>query len=66
MANRFEGITFEKEEPALDRAVHGAWGAGADAVVAIVHECPDVLAPIVERHPEWRLSFVGAGHCHKR
>jgi 2',3'-cyclic-nucleotide 2'-phosphodiesterase (5'-nucleotidase family) len=34
-------------------------------VVAIAHECPDVLVPIVERHPEWKLSFVGAGHCHK-
>lgn len=65
MASRFEGITFEAEEPALDRAVQGAWAAGADMVVAIAHECADVLAPIVERHPEWNLSFVGAGHCHK-
>jgi 5'-nucleotidase / UDP-sugar diphosphatase len=65
MAKRFEGITFEKEEPALDRAVRGAWAAGVDLVIAIAHECPDKLAPIVERHPEWRLSFVGAGHCHK-
>ncbi|APR83821.1 5'-nucleotidase [Minicystis rosea] len=65
MASRFEGITFEAEEPALDRAVRAAWAAGPDMVVAIVHECPDVLAPIVERHPEWKLSFVGAGHCHK-
>jgi 2',3'-cyclic-nucleotide 2'-phosphodiesterase (5'-nucleotidase family) len=65
MARRFEGITFEDEEPALDRGVRGAWAAGADAVVVIAHECADKLAPIVERHPEWRLSFVGAGHCHK-
>jgi 5'-nucleotidase / UDP-sugar diphosphatase len=65
MASRFEGITFEAEEPALNRAVHDAWDAGADAVVAIAHECPDVLVPIVARHPEWKLSFVGAGHCHK-
>ncbi|MFT3773742.1 MAG: bifunctional UDP-sugar hydrolase/5'-nucleotidase [Minicystis sp.] len=65
MASRFEGITFESEEPALDRAVRAAWAAGPDMVVAIVHECPDVLAPIVARHPEWKLSFVGAGHCHK-
>lgn len=66
MASRFEGITFEDEEPALDRGVRGAWSAGADLVIAIAHECPDKLAPIVERHPEWKLSFVGAGHCHKR
>ena len=65
MARRFEGITFDAAEPALDRAVRGAWSAGADAVVVMAHECPDVLAPMVERHPEWRLSFVGAGHCHR-
>jgi 5'-nucleotidase/UDP-sugar diphosphatase len=65
MASRFEGITFEAEEPALGRGVRDAWAAGADAVVAIAHECPDVLAPIVARHPEWKLAFVGAGHCHK-
>ena len=66
MASRFEGITFEAEEPALDRAVREAWGAGPDLVVVIAHECPDVLLPIVARHPEWRLAFVGAGHCHKK
>ena len=66
MASRFEGITFEAEEPALDRGVREAWAAGADAVVAIAHECPDLLVPIVSRHPEWKLSFVGGGHCHKK
>jgi 2',3'-cyclic-nucleotide 2'-phosphodiesterase (5'-nucleotidase family) len=65
MASHFEGITFESEEPAMDRGVRGAWAAGADAVVVLIHECPDRVAPIVERHPEWKLSFVGAGHCHK-
>ncbi len=66
MASRFEGITFEAEEPALGRGVRDAWAAGVDTVVAIAHECPDVLVPIVARHPEWKLSFVGAGHCHKK
>jgi 5'-nucleotidase / UDP-sugar diphosphatase len=66
MASRFEGITFEAEEPALGRAVRDAWAAGADVVLAIAHECPDVLVPIVARHPEWKLAFVGAGHCHKK
>lgn len=65
MASRFEGITIEPTEPSLGRAVEAAWGAGADAVVVAAHECPDVLAPIVARHPEWKLSFVGGGHCHK-
>ncbi len=42
-----------------------AWTAGADAVVLIAHECPDKLVPILERHRDWNLSFVGSGHCHK-
>jgi len=65
MPSLFEGITFEADEPALVRATREAWAAGADVVVAIAHECPEVLAPIVERHPELHLSFVGAGHCHR-
>ncbi|MEP7121414.1 MAG: bifunctional UDP-sugar hydrolase/5'-nucleotidase [Byssovorax sp.] len=65
MASRFVGVAFEDEESALARAVPQAWAAGADAVVLIAHECPDRLVPILDRHPEWNLSFVGAGHCHK-
>jgi 5'-nucleotidase / UDP-sugar diphosphatase len=34
-------------------------------VVLIAHECPDKLLPILDRHRDWNLSFVGAGHCHK-
>ena len=66
MASRFEGITFEAEEPAMDRAVHAAWATGADLVVGIAHECAPVLKPILDRHPEWKLSFIGAGHCHRK
>ena len=65
MASRFVGVRFEDEEPALVRAIPEAWAAGADAVVLIAHECPDRLLPILARHPDWNLSFVGAGHCHK-
>ena len=65
-ARNFEGLAFEAEEPALARAIPAAWSAGADAVVLIAHECPDKVAPIVARHPEWKLAFVGAGHCHRR
>jgi 5'-nucleotidase / UDP-sugar diphosphatase len=65
MASRFVGVGFEAEEAALSRAIPDAWAAGADAVVLIAHECPDKLLPILDRHPEWDLSFVGAGHCHK-
>jgi 5'-nucleotidase / UDP-sugar diphosphatase len=66
MASRFEGITFEAEEPAMDRAVHAAWAAGVDLVVGIAHECAPVLKPILDRHPDWKLAFMGAGHCHKK
>lgn len=66
MASRFQGIEFEKEEAALERVVPEAWRAEPDALVLIAHECPDKLEPMLARHPEWRLSFVGGGHCHKR
>jgi 2',3'-cyclic-nucleotide 2'-phosphodiesterase (5'-nucleotidase family) len=65
MASRFAGLEFEPEEPALVRAIPEAWNSGVDTVVLIAHECPDKLEPIVARHPEWHLAFVGAGHCHK-
>ena len=65
MADRFKGITFDPVETALERTVTRVWEAGADVVVAIAHECPDVLAPVIAKHPQWRLSFVGGGHCHK-
>lgn len=65
LASRFEGIAFEPPEAALGRAIPAAWAAGADAVVLVAHECPDVMMPVLERHPEWQLSFVGLGHCHK-
>jgi 5'-nucleotidase / UDP-sugar diphosphatase len=65
MASNFAGLTFGAEEPALDDAIGKAWKAGADAMVLIAHECADKLRPIVVKHPEWGLSFVGIGHCHK-
>lgn len=65
MASLFVGVAIDPEEAALVRAVPAAWAAGADAVVLIAHECPDKLVPILDRHQDWNLSFVGAGHCHK-
>lgn len=61
----YEGLTFGEEEAALAKAIPEVWKQGADAVIVIAHVCGEFLAPIVERHPEWRLSFVGAGHCHR-
>lgn len=66
LAERFVGMTFEPIEPSLDRAIGQTWAAGADLVVVIAHECPDILAPTFTKHPEWRVSFVGGGHCHKK
>jgi 5'-nucleotidase / UDP-sugar diphosphatase len=65
MRKNYEGLAFADEEEALKQVVPEVWSKGADAVVIIAHVCGDELAPIVERHPEWRLSFVGAGHCHR-
>lgn len=61
----YDGLVFGEEEAALAKTIPSVWKQGADAVIVIAHVCGDVLAPIVERHPEWRLSFVGAGHCHR-
>ena len=66
MASRFDGLGFLDEEVALARTVPAVWGAGADAVVVLAHECRERMVPIVERHPEWQLSFVGLGHCHRK
>jgi 2',3'-cyclic-nucleotide 2'-phosphodiesterase (5'-nucleotidase family) len=66
MASRFEGIEFEKEEKALARVIPEAWRSEPDALILIAHECPDKLEPILARHPEWDLSFIGGGHCHRK
>lgn len=66
LPSRFEGLAFDPPEPALGRAVDAAYEGGADAVVVIAHACDDEMAPVIERHPEWRLAFVGLGHCHRR
>ena len=55
-----EPLTEEDRE-----AIGEAWATHPDAVVAIAHECPDKLSPMLERHPEWRLAFFGGAHCHK-
>lgn len=65
LRKNYEGLAFGEEEAALADVVPEVWAKGADAVVIIAHVCGDELAPMVERHPEWRVSFVGAGHCHR-
>jgi 2',3'-cyclic-nucleotide 2'-phosphodiesterase (5'-nucleotidase family) len=65
MAYRFADLRFEEEEQALDRIIPQVWRRGVDAVVLLIHECHDRVAPMIARNPEWRLSFVGTGHCHE-
>ncbi|MEZ4300763.1 MAG: bifunctional UDP-sugar hydrolase/5'-nucleotidase [Polyangiaceae bacterium] len=64
--SRFEGLAFDPPGPALDRAITAAYTAGADTVVLLAHACEDEITPTLEAHPEWHLSFVGLGHCHRR
>ena len=65
-ADRFVGITFEPAEPSLDKAINDAYTQGADVVIVTAHECPTELVPIIAKHREWQLAFVGGGHCHKK
>ncbi len=65
MRENYKGMRFQPEEEALEKAVPAAYAAGADLVVVVAHVCADVLRPIVARHPDWKLAFVGAGHCHR-
>ncbi len=65
LRDNYRGLRFGDEEEALSRVVPAAWASGADAVVVVAHVCARELHPIVARHPEWRLAFVGAGHCHR-
>lgn len=65
MRSNYEGLDYGDEEPAMVRATTQAYAAGADVVVVVAHVCADELAPMVARHPELGLAFVGAGHCHR-
>ena len=63
--HRFAGLRFDPIESTLARVVPELWREPVDAVVLLAHECHDIIMPIVRRHPEWKLSFVGTGHCHR-
>ncbi|MFO0658506.1 MAG: bifunctional UDP-sugar hydrolase/5'-nucleotidase [Polyangiaceae bacterium] len=65
MRSNYDGLRFDDESSTLEREVPAVYAAGADAVVVIAHVCADELAPIVAAHPDWKLAFVGAGHCHR-
>ncbi|EYF07364.1 bifunctional metallophosphatase/5'-nucleotidase [Chondromyces apiculatus] len=65
MADRFYGLEFKPIEETLASVVPATWKAGADAVVVIAHECPDKLKPLLEKHADWKISFVGGANCDK-
>jgi 2',3'-cyclic-nucleotide 2'-phosphodiesterase (5'-nucleotidase family) len=65
MRANYDGLRFDDETAALERDVPAVYAAGADVVVVIAHVCADELSSIVAKHPEWKLAFAGAGHCHR-
>ncbi len=64
-AFRFAELRFANIETTLEAILPQVWAAGADAIVLLAHECHDVVSPLLARHPDWGLSFVGTGHCHR-
>ncbi len=62
MAGHADGLEVSGYEAGLAAVVPKVWSAGADAVVVLAHECPEVLAPIVASHADWKISLV-AGAC---
>jgi 2',3'-cyclic-nucleotide 2'-phosphodiesterase (5'-nucleotidase family) len=65
MANRFDGYEFGDYEAALSVEVPAVWKEGADAVVVLAHECPEVIQPILAKHADWNVSLVAGAHCKK-
>lgn len=64
-AHRFRNLEFADEEKTLEWVIPEIWKQDVDAIALIGHRCHDDIAPMVMRHPEWRLSFAGSGHCHR-
>lgn len=65
MRDNYKGLDFQEEEAALVQTIPEVYAKGADAVVLVAHVCASELRPMLARHPEWRLAFAGAGHCHR-
>lgn len=63
MAGRAEGLEVVPDEQALTSAVADAQKAGADTVVVLADTCPSDLKPVVDKHPEWKVSLVAGGRC---
>ncbi len=63
MAGRSAGFEVLPDDAALAAAVPAAQAAGANAIVVITDGCLAAVAPIVEQHPEWKLSVVAGRAC---
>jgi 5'-nucleotidase / UDP-sugar diphosphatase len=63
MAGRAEGLEILGDEQALTNAVSEAQKAGAHTVVVLADECPSDLRPVLDKHPEWKVSLVAGGRC---
>ncbi len=63
MAGRSAGFDVLEDEAALGEAVALAQAAKADAIVVITDNCLAALAPIVEKHPDWKLAVVAGRAC---
>jgi 5'-nucleotidase / UDP-sugar diphosphatase len=63
MAGRFDGLKVSPYEEALGTQLPAVWGQSADAVIVLADECPTVLAPILEKHADWKITAVVGGHC---
>lgn len=63
MPGRADGLEVLDYEEALSTAVPEAWKAGADVVAVVADVCPAELQPVVEKHPEWKLTLVAGSRC---
>jgi len=63
MSGRYDGARVVDYATALSETVPKAWAQGADALVVLVDDCPRELEPMIQSHPEWKISLVAGGHC---
>lgn len=63
MAGRYDGTRVLDYATALTEAAPLVWKDGADALIVLVDDCPRELAPMIQSHPEWKISLLAGGHC---
>lgn len=65
MAGRSAGFEVLEDEVALGLVAPTALSGGADTLVLITDNCLSAVGPIVEKHPEWKISVVAGRACDK-